>query len=125
MNMGLAVVTVNKDALLSKLRANRNQHREEFIAAERKYRLAAVQEFKRLHDAACDATGTPEDGKALDRGLKLPKPEDHTDDYERVIEMVDMSVAPTIELTAQEFTQYVRDDWGWKAQFASTASYYK
>lgn len=34
--------------------------------------------------------------------------------------MLAMSVEDQIELTSQEFAQYVRDDWAWKRQFTDT-----
>jgi hypothetical protein len=56
--------------------------------------------------------------------ISLPMPEDHTDDYERAIKMLDLDVREDIELTEQEFAQYVLDDWGWKDQWTTTNSAY-
>lgn len=115
---GLSTITVHREELLAKLRANRKSHQREFKKAMAGYREQAIKTLKRHLKEA-------EDGQEIKAHLSLPKPDDHTEDYDRVIEMVEMSVADTIELTAQEFSQYVRDDWGWKANFTQTASYYK
>jgi hypothetical protein len=46
----------------------------------------------------------------------------HRDEFEKGLDlyMLEMSVESEIELTAQEFAQYVRDDWGWKRQFTDS-----
>lgn len=115
---GLSVVTVTKSELLSKLRTNRDAHHDEYAEALTGYRAKAIEELESMLAAA-------RDGGDIKRSITAPRPESHTEDYDRIIEMVEMSVPNTTELTQQEFTQYVRDDWGWKAAFSQTASFYK
>ncbi len=51
-------------------------------------------------------------------------PEDHTRDYDRRIKMYEMDIDDTIEMTEQEFAQYVLDDWGWKQAWTTSNTAY-
>ena len=63
-------------------------------------------------------------GRHIDQYIGLPEPEDHTDDYDRVIMMAHMSVDDTITLSEDEFAMYVMDQWRWKQDFAETTLRY-
>jgi hypothetical protein len=56
--------------------------------------------------------------------VQLPMPEDHSRDYERVIEMLEWSQDETLELDESEFSTYVLDQWGWQEGFAQTYAMY-
>lgn len=115
--VGLGAVTVTRQKLLTYLEENRTQHRALFEEAQVGFREQVIQLLdKRLEDA--------KQGKGIDLRIHLPEPQDHTKDYDRVILMVKMSVNDEIELTHQEFQQYVMDDWSWKREFVATASNY-
>jgi hypothetical protein len=60
------------------------------------------------------------DGKRIEQYLGLPEPVDHTRDYDRVISMLKMDLAKTVELSESDYSQYVLDDWEWKRQFLGT-----
>jgi hypothetical protein len=51
----------------------------------------------------------------------IPVPEDHTKDYDQVIEMLKMSVDEELEIESDQFACYVMDDWDWKEDFARAA----
>lgn len=115
--VGLGAVKVKKDELLSHLDANRERHRAIFEEAQIGFREEVIKLLdKRLAQAKA--------GKGIDLRIQLPEPQDHTKDYDRVILMVKMSVNDEIELTQQEFQQYVMDDWSWKREWVATASNY-
>jgi hypothetical protein len=79
-----------------------------FLKAQEGYRIDVVEELDRmLKDAR--------DGKKIQRALSMAEPQDHTKDYDRVIDMLEMSQDEIIEIEAHEFDQYVRDNWAWKA----------
>ena len=50
-------------------------------------------------------------GRSISRSINLAEPVDHTADYDRILAMLEMSVDDTISLSAQEFNQYVLDNW--------------
>ena len=110
-------VRINKSELEKRVRANRDAHRGVFERAIEGYRKAAVRFFERQIDLA-------RDGEQFQRAFMEPIPEDHTEDYDAVIDMLDMSEDDTVTLTAGEFRQYVRDDWGWKRDFIATSQAY-
>jgi hypothetical protein len=97
--------------------ANREAHREVFEEALDGYhrRLKAELE-QRVRDLKA--------GRRINQYIGLPEPEDHTDDYDRVIMMAHMSVEDTITLSEDEFAMYVMDQWRWKQDFAETTLRY-
>jgi len=115
----MRTITVNKKDLLEILRTNRNDHGEVYERAIEGYRREAVAMLEAWIDEAKDERKAP----TLFR-WSLPIPEDHTDDYSRVIGMLEMDLADTVELTEAEFAQYVQDDWGWKQQWTASVSNY-
>lgn len=110
-------VTVNRLELLEKISANRDAHRGVFEEAIEGYRKAAIEELERsLHDA--------KKGKKVCRYLALVEPEDHTSEYETVIDMLKYSVDENVTLDARSYARYALDKWEWKAQFAGTVNSY-
>lgn len=113
----MRTVTVKRDELLDVVKANRERHREIFLRAQEEFRKRAVEELeKRLADAR--------DGKHFDQHLGMIEPQDRTDDYDRIISMLEMTVADEIELTQDEYAAYVMDDWSWKRQWVASNSAY-
>lgn len=110
-------VTVDKDELLAVLRANRENHRVQFLKAQEGFRARAIAELDRsLADARA--------GNAVRLSVSLPRPEDHTEDYDREIRMLEMHLEPSVVIRAQLFDQIVMDRWGWSAAFNATNSAY-
>lgn len=111
-------VTVRKTDLEIRLEHNRGLHEQEYEEAIVGYRTKALELLK-------ERTKEIENGGKVDLTFFLPRPEDHTEDYDRVLSMLQMSVNTEIDLTVQEFSNYVMDDWGWKANFTATTNLYK
>jgi hypothetical protein len=110
-------VTMSKSKLMDALRTNRDAHRAMFEEALEAYRVTVVQELdRRLKDAKA--------GRKYDGFMRLEQPVDHTDDYDRVILSLDFSLFDEVELSMQDFNQYVRDNWSWKEQFLTTSNNY-
>lgn len=109
----MRTVKVSKTDLLDRVRANRKAHRAEFEKALEDYQAAVIKELEEWLDAARKR-------KNVMRTTRLRMPQDQTGDYDQVVDMLEMSIEDTIELTHQEFAQYVRDDWAWKDQFTQT-----
>ena len=103
--------------LLATLEVNRDTHRGIFIKAQEKYREAVIA-------ALDDRLQKARDGKPFTLQFGLLTPEDHTDDYDRVIAMVKAHQDHTIDLDEQTFAQLVLDDWGWKRQWQTTTASY-
>lgn len=113
----MKTVRVQKVSLTEQVRANRKQHHTIFLEAVEGYRRQAVQLLEG-HIARIKS------GKVQQVYVSLPYPVDHTRDYDRVLAMLDMEIGDTVELSEQEFAQYVMDDWAWKREFLATNSAY-
>jgi hypothetical protein len=110
-------ITVKKTELLLALVKNREGHRAEFLEAQHGFREAVIAELdKMLADAR--------DLKPIRLTVSLPTPEDHTKDYDRVIRMLEMSVAEEIQISEQQFSWYVLNEWGWIQRASVTNSMY-
>lgn len=114
---GLSIITVKKSELVAELTKNRAVHQALFIEALGGYQEAVVKELKAMLALAVE-------GKEYKKVVMLQEPQDHTKEYDRVIRMLGMSVKDEVQITETEFTQYVLDDWSWKAAFVGTASNY-
>ena len=102
-------VKIRKENLLQAVKANRTTHRDEFLTAQAGFRDRVIEELdRRLQDAR--------EGKKVNLLISMPEPQDHTDDYDRVIRMLEMSVDDEVKLSATEFDQYVMDNWQWARQ---------
>lgn len=110
-------VKVRKAELKAKVQLNRDAHRDVYLTAMDGYRQTVVDWLNEQLDKA-------QNGKPFVTWLQEPMPEDHTDDYDVVLSMLDMSIDETITLTLDEYRRYVMDDWGWKEGFTATASKY-
>jgi hypothetical protein len=100
--------TIEKAKVLERLRANRDRHRQVFEDAMVGYRAEA--------EAALRAKLEEVSNGRLPKQIRvsLYRPEDHTRDYDRVIEMIELDTGGTWTMSEQEFAQYMRDDWAWK-----------
>lgn len=97
-------VTVSKEELLKVLKENREKHIQiyndalEGIRVE--YKKLLEKELKRL-----------EDGKSVKTSLSIEMPTSHEEQYDEVIEMLEMAVSKEVTLSRHEFQQYVQDKW--------------
>ena len=107
-------VTVNKNDLKKILKKNRDGHRTKFEEALEGYRKVAIKLLDKNLGLA--KKGRPFNLQNL---YSITEPQDFTEEYDTVIEMLDMEISEEITLSKHEFENYVRDDWGWKAQFAT------
>lgn len=106
-----------KTYLLGEITKNRKQHREIFEEAIEGYRKKAVEELNAHIERI-------KRGEVIAVRVYYPQPEDHTKDYDRLLEMIKMTTEDEINLTETQFAQYVQDDWSWKHQFLTTNSSY-
>ncbi len=111
-------VTVHRDEFLARVRENRDNHRSVFEEALEGYRNRLTAELeRRVRDL--------NRGRRVDQYIGLPEPEDHTEDYDRILAMAEMSVDDTVHLTEDEFAMYVMDQWRWKQSFSESTDRYR
>lgn len=82
-----------------------------------KYRERAVQE---LHSRLDEISA----GGPIHLVINLPTPVDYTEEYDDAITRFEWHIGDEIELTTQEFKQYVLDKWGWEPLFAANTRSY-
>lgn len=110
-------ITTNKTRVLGEIRKNRSQHRKIFEEAIEGYRKQMIEELEaRIYALKA--------GRSVEHHFRFVVPEDHTKDYDRVIQMLEMEVNEEIELDERSFACYVMDDWDWRRDFISNATSY-
>lgn len=116
---GEITVKVEKGDLLARLKDNRQQHEQAFLTAYEGYTQTLIEELEGKL-AQVKAGKTPKDRVYIN----AVRPENHTDDYDDAIDMLEMADDKVIEMTQSQFRQYARDDWGWKQQWTTSNSAY-
>lgn len=117
-DFGDSKVTIKKYELLDAIKANLDQHKEDFKEAQIGFRAAAIEAMEKNLAQA-------KDGGEVKLGVGLTVPVEHIKDYDRVIRMLSMSTAVEITISESQFTQYVMDEWNWKAAFQSSTAMYE
>ncbi len=111
------MITVNKSALLEKMKDNRAKHRQVFLDSLEGYRKAAIAELE-------TQVKNLQNGRTPVIRFTLSRPVDHTREYDRVIGMLEMDKGSEFSLDEQTYAQYVDDDWHWKRQWLRMSSSY-
>lgn len=110
-------VKISASKLLNILVENRDKHVKDFNEATEGYRIDAIAALEKVLQEA-------KDGKEIQHYISVVKPTSYKESYDTVIRMLELSSENEVELTMQEFSQYVEDKWQWKQAFAETASFY-
>ena len=121
MNLNQRSVNVNKEELLTKLRENLEIHKVQYEEALVDFKERLLSDLKK----GVKLVGKTE-AKDLKRfSISSPFPQSHEKDYVEVIEMLEMSTDDTINLDAQSFKAYIKNQWSWSVQFETSNSMYK
>lgn len=109
----MKTVRIKKSDLVATLTTNRAQHRDQFEKAFRGYRDECI----RVLTENLEALKT---GRRIQVRVYDVMPADQTKDYDTALNMLSMSVDDVIELTYQEFQQYVEDNWRWREDWTNS-----
>lgn len=110
-------VKVDKKELLDILIKNREEHIKIFHLAVTQYEqeitayLHLQLELVREH-------------KWIKHRIDLPVPENHADDYDRVISMLGRHVGDTIVIPEGTYRNYVDNEWSWSQAFLINSTSY-
>lgn len=110
-------VLMNKLTVLERLKAAREEHRKIVEEAVDGYLKAVVEELEQNLLIA-------QSGRVQRYSSDLDMPEDHTAEFDRIIGMIEDTLDEQIELTASEYTTYIRNEWHWKDSFLYSNSAY-
>ena len=113
----MKTVIVEKAKLVEILKTNRDDHNEKYKIAFEGYSKKFIAKIEKMLAKA--KAGTIPSRRYLDT---LDKPENHAEDYDRVLEMLEMHVGDQIELQHGEFRCYVKDEWNWQDRFVRSFS---
>ena len=115
-------VNVSRVELLAKLRENLATHRVEYAEAVADYQDRLLADLK-LATKKVSKIKDVQDLKNFK--FSLPYPVSYEKSFTDIIEMLEMSVDETIELDAQSFRAYIKNEWAWRSQFDATRQSYK
>ena len=110
-------VTVRVADVLPILKTNLETHRKDYEESLKGYQEQGIEKLKwQLEQMTKDSKFIPY--------WNLPLPQNHEAEYQQVIRMFELSSEELVELSHQEFKQYVMDEWTWKPGFESTKASY-
>lgn len=121
MNIRQRSVNVNRLELLEKLRANLALHKAEYAQALSEYQQRLIDDLK---FAAKKVSKVTDPNELKNFRFSVPFPQNHEADYAEVIEMLEMSVDETINLDAESFKAYIKNEWHWQQQFSAAKMAY-
>lgn len=107
---------INKADLIAKIEENKVKHVKEFAEAKEAYKVEALTQLENLKKKV--------EGGDLHISLKLVSPVDRVSEYDKVIEMFKWDVNDIIELSQDEFNEYVHDENDGAKQAKMSNSYY-
>lgn len=113
-------VKVRKDDLVAILEKNMVTHVADFELAWEGYRKAVISNAESLLARAKNV----KKNEQVQLYIRLEMPVNHEDDYVRAIEMCEWEVDDEVELSQEEFSQLVQDDWSWKQTFTASNMMY-
>lgn len=117
---GQQSVNVKRSELLEVLKKNREQHKLDYKEAVEGYRGAKI---KALEDAL-EKVKTEEKPEKISLNVSLNRPVNYINEYNQVIDMLEMSVDEFIKLDTDSFQAYIKDNWSWKRSFMSSNATY-
>lgn len=128
MAYGELTIEVKVEDLLKTLRTNREKHVKEYEKAKKGY-LKLLRKELELKLDILDAVeaGTPKT-KVKGHGgpharlthINHQPPQTYVSYYDQAIEMLEFAQNTTVDLDQNQFQQYVKDEWNWKAQFTTS-----
>lgn len=105
------------EKLVKQLKKNRTKHRKVVDEAWEGYREEAVSLLKTNMKKF-------KGGSRETLYVALATPQDHTQDYDTMISMLESTEDDIIDLTQTEYENFVLDRWSWTHGWASTNSLY-
>ena len=115
--MRIGLVRMKKFDLIRILEDNKKKHDAIYNAAVEGYWAEAEEKLN-------EKLAKIREKKQVDPYLGIAFPENHAEDYEEILQSLELSVHNEIELNQNQFNCYVRNKWNWREQFVASNSYY-
>lgn len=114
-------IKMDRKELLKIVKENATKHSSDYNESVEDYKVAVLK----LAKANLKLANTAE-LEQISRIKVVPaRPINYSDNYNRAIRMLELSVEDTIEVEEHIFNQLVLDEWGWKQQFVAQSAMYK
>lgn len=111
-------ITVRTEDAIQTLRANKDEHIEEFGRQMEGWKKAMEKYGQDM--GAWAAAGGNQDKKPV-----MPfQPKDHTKDYDDFLEHLQHHILDTIELSEMDFQHVIKNEFGWRNGFLLASSTY-
>jgi hypothetical protein len=117
-NLRQQTVNVRRIALIAALRKGLELHRAQFVEANQDYK-AAVLAFQ------AEAQARTARGDFSEFRMNLHAPEDKSQEYVDIIEMMEVSVDEVVQIDKDAFKAFYKNEWPWTAGFLSASAGYK
>ncbi len=115
-------VNVSRIALLEQLKKNLAIHKTDYIEALAGYKVKLIADLKATLTKV--ESSTPEQVLNVS-AVAFSRPISHEDDYNEIIDMMEVSVDEVINLDASSFKSYFKNEWSWSGGFNTQATMYK
>ena len=99
---GSRVMTVKKADLIAQINENKEAHIIAYAKAVEAYKVEALKQLSKLTDDANAGSVTLK--------LSLTTPVDNRNNYDKIIAMFEWDILEEVELTQQEFNEYILDE---------------
>ena len=113
------IVTVNIKELLNRLKENRTSHSNNYEKSLTLWKTDLNETIQSLANCGVSIEKFPIELTEI----RDSKPLSYVKQYDQVIDMFEMSVSQTVELTQSMFNTYCRDEWSWKSSTTSNKYY--
>lgn len=126
--MNNGITTINRAELINYIEDNRKKHEKEYKDAMIEYRTAVTEKLKdNVEGLKALLTGECNDATkamVLNQNIwsDIEAPEHHAEDFERALQMLRLNPNDVIELSFEQFDQYVNNKWRWQARFGRAAT---
>lgn len=120
MRASTMIMKFKKADVLKQLTENRTNHIEIVKEAQKGYRETAQKALEH----ALELIKSGKQFNLYSFFHKLNVPENHVDDYDRTVEMLQICTNDEIEMTDDQFQCYMRDKWDWMGNFLLSNSVY-
>lgn len=114
-------ITVERKALIATLKANLEKHKADYQEALSEYHAQLLKDLAKAQKLV-KKTVNPVDLKNFKLANKFP--ENHENDYEEIIGMLEQSVEDTIVIDSEAYRAYYMDNWAWKTSFVALKNSY-
>jgi hypothetical protein len=121
MNIRQRSVNVKRTELLEALKKNLELHREEYAQALIDFKTTLLTDLK----TSVKKVNASEPAQLARFNIQVVFPQNHEKDFLEVIEMLEMSVDENINLDAESFRAYIKNEWSWTNGFRQLTESYK